>query len=160
MRPPRLLPRRASPTVNQDLEANDLALSNLCNTRGSDSLQELDVKVGDGNRTRSAAASAARELVEQAQVVGTEVGIAENAGEGATTEFPVERDDERVPAPRLLQADVAAALADDFPALLAKRLDQALAGDDRLARAHAGRGIERRITPLSSGSPSSRSPST
>jgi hypothetical protein len=51
-------------------------------------------------------------------------------------------------------------LTDDFPALLAQRLDQALAGDDRLARAHAGRGIERRITPLSSGSPSSRRPST
>jgi hypothetical protein len=41
-----------------------------------------------------------------------------------------------------------------------KRLDQALAGDDRLAGAHAGRGIERRITPLSSDSPSSRRPST
>jgi hypothetical protein len=51
-------------------------------------------------------------------------------------------------------------LADDFPAILAQCLDQALAGDDRLTRAHAGRGIERRITPLSSGSPSSRSPST
>lgn len=72
----------------------------------------------------------------------------------------MQRNDERVPAARLLQADVAAALTDDFSALFAKRLDQALAGDDRLARAHAGRGIERRITPLSSGLPSSRSPST
>lgn len=69
-------------------------------------------------------------------------------------------DDERVPPPHFLQADVAAALADDFLALLAQRLDQALAGDDRLAGTHAGRGIERRITPLSSGSPSSRRPST
>jgi hypothetical protein len=37
-------------------------------------------------------------LVEQApQVVGGEVGIAEDAGEGAATEFPVQRDDEGVP---------------------------------------------------------------
>ena len=68
--------------------------------------------------------------------------------------------DESVPTPSLLQADVAAALTDDFPALFSKRLDEALAGNDRLARTHAGRGIVRRITPLSSGSPSSRSPST
>jgi hypothetical protein len=88
------------------------------------------------------------------------IGIAQNASEGSAAEFPVQRDDERVPAPGLLQANVATALTDDFPALLAKRLDQALAGDDRLAWAHAGRGIERRITPLSSGSPSSRRPST
>jgi len=94
------------------------------------------------------------------QVVGAEISITQDAGEGAATEFPVQRDDERVFAPGLLQADVATALADDFPALLAQRLDQALAGDHRLARAHAGRGIERRITPLSSGSPSSRRPST
>ena len=100
-------------------------------------------------------------LVEQApQLVGAQVGVAQNAGEGAATEFPMQGNDERVFAPGLLQADVAAALADDFPALLAQRLDQALAGDNRLARAHAGRGIVRRITPLSSGSPSSRSPST
>lgn len=97
---------------------------------------------------------------ETPQVIGVEVGIAEDAGERAATELPVQRDDERVPAPRLLQANVAAALTGNLPALLAQRLDQALAGDDRLARAHAGRGIERRITPLSSGSPSSRRPST
>src|SRR4051794_26749102 len=94
------------------------------------------------------------------QVIRAEVSISQDASEGAATKFPVQRNDERVSAPRLLQADVATALADDFPALLAKRLDQALAGDDRLAWAHAGRGIERRITPLSSGSPSSRRPST
>jgi hypothetical protein len=51
-------------------------------------------------------------------------------------------------------------LTDYFPALLAEDLDQALAGDDRLAGVHAGRGILRRITPLSSDSPSSRRPST
>lgn len=97
---------------------------------------------------------------EPLELVGAEIGIPQDAGERASTELPVQRDDERVPAPRLLQADVAAALTDDFPALLAQCLDQALSGDDRLARAHAGRGIERRITPLSSGSPSSRRPST
>lgn len=97
---------------------------------------------------------------ETLQISSAEVGIAQDAGEGAAAQFPMERDDERVTAPGLLQADVTAALADDFPALLAQRLDQALAGDDRLARGHAGRGIERRITPLSSGSPSSRRPST
>src|SRR5258706_7459522 len=48
---------------------------------------------------------------------------------------------------------------EDLRVLVAKRLDQALAGDDRLSRAHAGRGIVRQITPLSSGSPASRSPS-
>lgn len=102
-----------------------------------------------------------RLLVEQAsKVVGAEVGIAPDAGEGAATEFAVQRDDECVFAPGLLQANVAAALTDNLPALLAKRLDQALTGDDRLTRTHAGRGIERRITPLSSGSPSSRRPST
>lgn len=94
------------------------------------------------------------------QVIRAEVSIAQDAGEGAATKFPVEGNDERVSASGLLQANVAAALADDFPALLAQRLDQALAGDDRLAGTHAGRGIERRITPLSSGSPSSRRPST
>jgi len=99
--------------------------------------------------------------VEQApQVVSAEVGISQDASEGAAADFPVQRDDERVFASGLLQANVAAALTDDFPALLAERLDQALAGDDRLAWAHAGRGIERRITPLSSDSPSSRRPST
>jgi hypothetical protein len=41
-----------------------------------------------------------------------------------------------------------------------QRPDEALAGDDRLARTHAGTGIKRRITPLSSGSSSSRRPST
>jgi len=94
------------------------------------------------------------------KIISVEIGIAQNAGEGAATEFSVQRHNKRVPAPRLLQANVATPLTDDFPALLAQRLDQALAGDDRLAWAHAGRGIERRITPLSSGSPSSRSPST
>lgn len=94
------------------------------------------------------------------KILSVEIGIAQNASEGAAAEFPVQRDDERVFAPGLLQANVTTALPDDFPALLTQRLDQALAGDDRLAWAHAGRGIERRITPLSSDSPSSRRPST
>src|SRR5215218_2032056 len=63
----------------------------------------------------------------------------------------------RVLADTALQSS---AVIDIYSALLAKRLDQAPAGDDRLAWAPAGRGIERRITPLSSGSPSSRRPST
>jgi hypothetical protein len=50
--------------------------------------------------------------------------------------FPVQWNDERVSVPGLLQADVASALTDDFPALLAQLLDQALAGDDRLALCH------------------------
>lgn len=104
--------------------------------------------------------SRAGSIEQMPEIIGAEIGVAQDAGKGAATEFSVQRDDERVPAPGLLQADVAAPLADNFPALLAQRLDEALAGDDRLARAHAGRGIERRITPLSSGSPSSRRPST
>lgn len=101
-----------------------------------------------------------RALEQTPKFVGAEVGVAQDAGEGATADFPVQWDDERVPAPGLLQADVTAALTDYFPALLAKRLDEALAGNDRLSRAHAGSGIVRRITPLSSGAPSSRNPST
>ncbi len=62
-------------------------------------------------------------LVEQApQILGAEVSIAQDAGEGSAAEFPVQRNDERMPAPRLLQAGVTAALTDDFPALLAKLL--------------------------------------
>jgi len=53
------------------------------------------------------------------QPISAEVGIAQYPGEGATAEFSMQRDDERVPAPGLLQADVASALTDDFPALLA-----------------------------------------
>lgn len=60
---------------------------------------------------------------ESPQVVGAEVGIAKDAGEGAATEFPVQGDAVRVFAPRLFQADMAAALTDDFPALLAQRLN-------------------------------------
>ena len=56
---------------------------------------------------------------EAAKVVGAEVGITQDAGEGAATKLPVQRDDERMSAPGLLQADVAAALTDDDPALLA-----------------------------------------
>lgn len=102
----------------------------------------------------------ARSVEQAANALGAEISVAQDASEGSATEFPMERDDERMPAPSLLQADMTAALTDDFPALLTQRLDQALAGDDRLAWAHADRGIERRITPLSSGSPSSRRPST
>jgi hypothetical protein len=63
------------------------------------------------------------------------------------------------PMPSLLEPDVATPLTRDFPAFRFQRLDQALAGDDRLAWAHAGSGILRRTTPMSSDSPSSRSPS-
>lgn len=94
------------------------------------------------------------------KVISVETRIAQNSSESSAAEFPVQRDYERVFAPGLLQANVTTALTDDFPALLTQRLNQALARDDRLAWGHAGRGIERRITPLSSGSPSSRRPST
>jgi hypothetical protein len=65
----------------------------------------------------------------------------------------VERDDQLVPSPGLLQTNVAATVTDDLPVVVADRLYQALAGDDRLESAHAEREIERRMTPLSSGSP-------
>jgi hypothetical protein len=59
-------------------------------------------------------------LIEQApQIIGTEVGIAQYSGEGAATEFPMQRDDKSVSATGLLQAYMTAALTDDFPALLA-----------------------------------------
>jgi hypothetical protein len=77
---------------------------------------------------------------EPTEIIDAQVGIAQDAAKGAPADFSVQRDDERVPAPRLLQADVTAALTDGFPALLAKRLDEALAGNDRLTRAHAGSG--------------------
>jgi hypothetical protein len=70
----------------------------------------------------------ALDLLEQAaKIVGAEVGIAQDAGESAPADLPVQRDNERVPAPWLLQADMAAALSDDFPAVLAQRFDQAFA---------------------------------
>jgi hypothetical protein len=39
-------------------------------------------------------------LIEQApQIIGTEVGIAQYSGEGAATEFPMQRDDKSVSRP-------------------------------------------------------------
>src|SRR5215207_5765324 len=51
-------------------------------------------------------------------------------------------------------------LSDDLPAVSFEGADQSGAGDDRQAGCHAGSGSLRRTTPVSSGRPSSRRPST
>ncbi len=97
---------------------------------------------------------------EPAELIRPEAGVAKDAGERSFANLLVERDDERVAAIRLLEANVAAALAGDAPAVSLQRPDQVGAGDDRLPRGHAGSGNLRRMTPNSSESPSSRKPST
>lgn len=57
-------------------------------------------------------------------------------------------DHERGRARLVLEADMAAALADDRPPELFKYGDQLLAGDDRQPLAHAGSGSLRRTTPV------------
>lgn len=94
------------------------------------------------------------------QIVRAEIGVAQDSSKSAFAQFLVKRHDQGDSMARLLETDMAAALTRDLPTFRFQRLDEALAGDDRLARAHAGRGILRRTTPMSSGSPSSRSPST
>jgi hypothetical protein len=59
----------------------------------------------------------------------------------------------------LLEANAAAALADQTPAELAERVDKLHAGDDRQTHAHAGIGKRRRLIPMAKGRSSSRSPS-
>lgn len=61
---------------------------------------------------------------------------------------------------RMLEANVAAALADRDPAEFAERQDELGAGDDRQPFAHTGSGSLRRTMPASRNRPSSRSPST
>ena len=94
------------------------------------------------------------------KIVRTQICVTEDAAKGSALDLLVQGYHEGVSPARLLQADVTAALADDLPSLILERLDEAPAGNHRLVWIHAGSGILRRITPLSSGSPSSRSPST
>ncbi len=64
---------------------------------------------------------------ELAQLVRAESGVAQDSGKGALPDFPVEGHHQRVSAFRLLQPNVAAALADNRPAVSFKRPHQRLA---------------------------------
>jgi len=72
----------------------------------------------------------------------------------------MKRHDQRDGAVQMLEAKVAAALANRDPTDPRERLDELRAGDDRQPLAHAGSGKVRRTIPSSSWRPSSRSPST
>jgi hypothetical protein len=72
----------------------------------------------------------------------------------------MKRDDEERAARGVAEADMASPLSSYDPSGFAERGDQLGAGYDRLAGAQAGRGSVRRTTPISSGLPSSRKPST
>ncbi len=56
-------------------------------------------------------------LQQPAEFIRAEARVAKDAGERSLANLLVERDDERVAAIRLLEANVAAALADDAPAV-------------------------------------------
>ena len=55
------------------------------------------------------------------QVIRAEVGVAQDAGEGAATKFPVQRTTSACRRPAFFKADATATLTDDFPVLPAKR---------------------------------------
>jgi hypothetical protein len=63
-------------------------------------------------------AGASKEL---AQPIRAQPGIAQDPGKGSLPDFLVERHDQRVSAPRLLQSHVTAALASNRPAVSLQR---------------------------------------
>lgn len=60
----------------------------------------------------------------------------------------------------MLQPNVTPSLSSDFPTLAFESLHKTLPGYDGQGTGHAGTGNFRRITPVSSERPSSRTPST
>jgi hypothetical protein len=52
------------------------------------------------------------------QVIGTEIGIPQDAGEGAFAKLLAQRHDEAESVPGLLEPNVAAALSGNYPSLL------------------------------------------
>jgi hypothetical protein len=72
----------------------------------------------------------------------------------------MKRNGERDSPGGMLQSNVASALASDFPSVAFESFDQTLPRYDWQGSGHAGTGNFRRITPVSSERPSSRSPST
>jgi len=68
-------------------------------------------------------------LIEQTtEVFSIEVSVAEDPAERPALDLLVQRHDEGIATADLLQADVAAALTDNFPAVYFQCLDKALAG--------------------------------
>jgi len=101
-----------------------------------------------------------RSSEQPAQILRGEPGIGEDASKRASSDLSVERHGQGVHAVGVLQANVAATLADLLPALSLKRPHELLARDDRKPAAHAGSGNLRLMTPISKCRPSSRRPST
>src|ERR1700733_16037948 len=86
--------------------------------------------------------------------------VMENAREGSALELSMQGHCQRGGRTGgMLHADMATALACNRPSCAFQRLDETLTRNDRKSSAHAGTGNLRRITPASSGRPSSRSPS-
>jgi hypothetical protein len=114
-----------------------------------------DSSGGCNSRARSS-----RRLELFAQLVAAQTGVPENAVQRAALEFAVQRHDQGYDAILVPETDMAAALADGFPAELLKNTDELRAGDDRQTLAHAGTASLRRTMPEPTGRPSSRRPST
>jgi hypothetical protein len=72
----------------------------------------------------------------------------------------MQRHDQGHAAILMSEANVAAALANGFPAELLEHTDELRAGDDRQTLAYAGTASLRRTMPELTGRPSSRRPST
>ncbi len=94
------------------------------------------------------------------QLVSFDPCVAQNSGQRAALEFAVKRHDQGDGAIRVLEADVTATLAYRNPPELAEGRDELCAGDDRLPLGQAGSDSLRRMIPICSDWPSSRSPST
>lgn len=87
-------------------------------------------------------------LKQVAQPIRRQPRVPQDSRQRSLSDLLVERHHQRVSAPLFLQPHMAAALADDLPAVSLERPNQGLAGYDRLSGAHAGSGNLRRITPL------------
>lgn len=99
-------------------------------------------------------------MQQTAEILSGEVSVPQDSGKRSFPQLLVKGDDESHSAAGLLKSHMASALANHSPAILFERLDKLGARNDRLPRTHAGSVILRRTMPMSSDSPSSRSPST
>lgn len=95
-----------------------------------------------------------------AQLVAAQTGVPEDAVQRPALEFAVQRHNQGHSTILMSEANVAATLANGFPAELLKHTDELRTGDDRQTLAHAGTASLRRTMPEPTGRPSSRRPST
>ena len=89
------------------------------------------------------------------EIVGRQASISKDRGQRPAFQFFVKWDDQSDGAFRMFEANMAAALADRFPAELSEHRNKTSARDDGEVRAHAGIGKVRRMAASGSGSPSS-----